>query len=60
MRATQHFGRLGSARHNDREFDLEKAKDELITEKDINKVMDITIFYSKEYFAVLEKRNIEE
>lgn len=25
MRATQHFGRLGSARHNDREFDLEKA-----------------------------------
>lgn len=41
-------------------FDLEKAKAELITEKDINKVMDITIFYSKEYFAVLEKRNIEE
>ena len=41
-------------------FDLEKAKAELLTEKDINKVMDITIFYSKEYFAVLEKRNIEE
>ena len=41
-------------------FDLEKARAELLTEKDINKVMDITIFYSKEYFAVLEKRNIEE
>lgn len=25
MRATQHSGRMGSARHNDRHFDLDKA-----------------------------------
>lgn len=35
-------------------------KSELTTENDVNKTMDITIFYSKEYFAVLEKRNIQK
>ncbi len=37
-------------------FDLEKIKQSLLTEEDINSSVDITIFYSKEYFAVIEKR----
>ena len=41
-------------------FDLEKAKSTLLTEDNINKTMDITIFYSDEYFAVIQKRNLQE
>lgn len=48
----------GIAPDNIKDFDLEQMKSELITENDVNKTMDITIFYSKEYFAVSEKRNI--
>jgi len=38
-------------------FDLEKEELKLLTEKTINESVDISIFYSKEYFAVIEKRN---
>ena len=37
-------------------FDLEKEKQKLLTEQEINKNIDLSIFYSKEYFAVLQKR----
>lgn len=50
----------GIAPDNIKDFDLEQMKSELTTENDVNKTMDITIFYSKEYFAVLEKRNIQK
>ena len=39
------------------EFDLVKLRKFLVDEKEVNKEMDITIFYTKEYFAVVEKRN---
>lgn len=37
-------------------FDLEQEKQKLLTEQEINKNIDLSIFYSKEYFAVLQKR----
>ncbi len=37
-------------------FDLEQEKQKLLTEQEINKNIDLSIFYSKEYFAVLRKR----
>ena len=39
------------------EFDLVKLRKFLVYEKEVDKKMDITIFYTKEYFAVVEKRN---
>ncbi len=42
---------------NINDFDIIKLRKYLVNEKEINKNMDITVFYSKEYFAVIEKRN---
>ena len=39
------------------EFDIIKLRKFFVKEKEVNKNMDVTIFYSKEYFAVIEKRN---
>ena len=39
------------------EFKVAELRKYLIDEKEINNKMDITVFYSKEYFAVIEKRN---
>ena len=39
------------------EFNLVDLRKYLIDKEEVNKNMDITVFYSKEYFAVIEKRN---
>ena len=39
------------------EFNLVELRKHLIDKEEVNKNMDITVFYSKEYFAVIEKRN---
>lgn len=38
-------------------FNLVDLRKYLIDKEEVNKNMDITVFYSKEYFAVIEKRN---
>ena len=38
-------------------FNLVELRKYLIDKEEVNKNMDITVFYSKEYFAVIEKRN---